>query len=117
AKYEWDFQGDGVFDYASTTTGNTTFTYTTPGTYNAVFRVTDNQGLTGTAVATATAVRVGPPGSPTATIAVPSTPLTRNAPATISFNGTGSDLGGSIAKYEWDFNGDGIYDYSSATTA
>jgi PKD repeat protein len=116
-KYEWDFQGDGVFDYSSTTTGNTTFTYTSEGTHNAVFRVTDNQGLTGTATATATAIRVGPPGSPTATITVPANPLTANAPVTVSFNGTGSDTGGSITKYEWDFDGDGTYDYSSATTA
>jgi hypothetical protein len=35
----------------------------------------------------------------------------------VSFNGTGSDPGGSITKYEWDFNGDGVYDYMSTTTA
>lgn len=115
-RYEWDFQGDGVFDYSSPTTGTTTFTYTTAGTFNAVFRVTDTAGLTATAAATTTAVRPGPPGSPTATITAPASDQTRTAPATISFNGTGSDPGGSITLYEWDFNGDGTYDYSSATT-
>lgn len=116
-RYEWDFQGDGVFDYTSATTGNTTFTYTTPGTFNALFRVTDTAGLTATAAATTTAVRPGPAGSPTATITAPGTPQTRTAPASISFNGTGTDSDGTIATFEWDFNGDGTYDYSSTTTA
>jgi PKD repeat protein len=116
ATYEWDFDGNGTFDFASTTTGNTTHTYADAGTFNAVFRVTDNEGLTATAVATATAVRVGPAGSPTATITVPNAPRTITAPTTVVFNGTGSDPGGTIARYEWDFDGDGVYDYSSATT-
>ncbi len=117
SKYEWDFQGDGTFDFTSTTTGSASFTYLAAGTYNAVFRVTDSSGLSTTASATATAVRPGPPGSPTATITAPSTPQTRNAPASVSFRGSGSDPGGSIVKYEWDFNGDGTYDFSSATSA
>lgn len=117
AKYEWDFQGDGVFDFTSPTTAATNFVYTTAGTYNALLRVTDTAGLTGTARVTATAVRVGPPGSPTATITAPSTAITRAAAAFVAFNGTGSDPGGSIVRYEWDFEGDGVYDVSSPTTA
>ena len=30
----------------------------------------------------------------------------------VSFSGTGTDADGSIVKYEWDFDGDGVYDYS-----
>jgi PKD repeat protein len=116
-KFEWDFDGDGTFDFTSTTTGNTTHTYDTAGTYNAVFQVTDNDGLTATARVTTTAVRAGPPGSPTATITNPANPLTVTAPNTVSFNGTGSDADGTITKYEWDFDGDGVYDYSSMTSA
>src|SRR5262249_25019300 len=116
-KYEWDFQGDGIFDYSSVTTGNTTFVYTAAGTYNAVFRVTDAAGLTATAAATATAVRVGSAGSPTAPITQPATPQTGTAPFTVSFNGTGTDPNGSMVKYEWDFNGDGIYDFTSPSSA
>lgn len=117
AKFEWDFDGNGTFDFTSTTTGNTTNTFSTAGTYNAIFRVTDNEGLTATATVTTTAVRAGPPGSPIATITNPANPITVNAASTVSFSGTGSDPGGSITKYEWDFNGDGVYEYSSATTA
>ena len=117
AKYEWDYQGDGVVDFTSTTTATTSFVYTAAGTYNALLRVTDTAGLTGTARVTATAVRVGPPGSPTATITTPAAPLTRAAPATVSFNGTGTDADGTIVRYEWDFNGDGVFDASSPSTA
>ena len=117
-KYEWDFQGDGIFDYTSTTTGNTSFTYSQPGTFSAVFRVTDSFNQTATAVVTATAIRVGPAGSPTATITTPSGPVTGNAPLARSFNGTGTASSGrTIAKYEWDFDGNGVYDFTSTTTA
>jgi PKD repeat protein len=116
-KFEWDFDGDGTFDFTSATTGNTTHTYDTAGTYNAVFRVTDNDDLTDTARVTTTAVRAGPPGSPTATITSPANPLTVTAPNTVNFNGTGSDSDGTIASYEWDFDGNGVYDYSSLTSA
>ncbi|MCK4443851.1 MAG: PKD domain-containing protein, partial [Thermoplasmata archaeon] len=47
-KYEWDFDGDGIYDWNSTTTGSTTHKYDVVGTYTAVFRVTDNEGLTDT---------------------------------------------------------------------
>lgn len=117
ARYQWDFEGDGIFDFTSTTTGNTTHTFASDGVFAAMFKVTDNEGLTATAVATATAVRVGPTGSPTATIAVPNAPLTVTAPATVAFSGSGTDPGGTIVRYEWDFNGDGVYEFSSATTA
>ncbi|HKS29789.1 MAG TPA: PKD domain-containing protein [Pyrinomonadaceae bacterium] len=116
-KFEWDFEGDGVFDFTSTTVGNTTHTFNSAGSFNAAFRVTDNEGLTDTARVTTTAVRVGPAGSPTATITTPSTTLTVNAPFTVSFNGTGTDADGTIAKYEWDFDGDGVFEFSSTTTA
>jgi PKD repeat protein len=116
-KFEWDFDGNGTFDFTSTTTGNTTHNYDTAGTFNAVFRVTDNEGLTGTAKVTTTAVRAGPPSSPTATITSPANPLTVTAPNTVSFNGNGTDSDGTITKYEWDFDGNGVYDYSSTTTA
>jgi len=35
----------------------------------------------------------------------------------ITFGGTASDPEGTISSYEWDFEGDGIYDYSSPNSA
>lgn len=112
--YEWDFDGDGIFDWSSTTTGNTTYTYTAVGSYQAVFRVTDNDGQTATALAATTVVNTGPPGSPTATASA--SPTTGNAPLNVNFNGTATDPNNDVVLYEWDFESDGTYDWSSANT-
>jgi PKD repeat protein len=112
--YEWDFEGDGDYEWSSITTGNITHTYTTTGTYQAVFRVTDDNGLTDTATATTTVVRAGPPGSPTATASANTT--SGNAPLTVNFNGTATDPNDDVVLYEWDFDNDGTYDWSSATS-
>ena len=109
--YEWDFDGDGTFDWSSTTNGNTSHTYTEIGTYHAVFRVTDNEGATATAVAMTSVVSVGPEGSPTAQGSA--TPDTGPAPLTVQFSGTGTDPDGTIVQYEWDFENDGVFDWSS----
>ena len=45
-KYEWDFDGDGVYDWSSETAGSATHVYSAAGTYTAVLRVTDNNGAT-----------------------------------------------------------------------
>jgi len=57
AKYEWDFDGDGIYDWSSGTTGSTTHVYDTAGTYTAVLRVTDNEGATSTNICTITVSR------------------------------------------------------------
>ena len=46
AKYEWDFDGDGKYDWGNTTTGEIKYKYKKPGTYTALLRVTDNDGAT-----------------------------------------------------------------------
>jgi hypothetical protein len=43
--YEWDAEGDGVYEWSSYITGITTYVYKTPGIYYATLRVTDNEGL------------------------------------------------------------------------
>ncbi len=42
--FEWDFDGDGIYDWNSTTTGNTTYLYGMDGKFNATLRITDNDG-------------------------------------------------------------------------
>lgn len=114
ALYEWDFDGDGTYDWSSTSTGKTTHTYTTVGTFNAVFRVTDNTSLTDTARATTTLVRTGPPGSPTA---IASASLSSGgAPLNVTLYGSATDPDDEVVLYEWDFDNDGTYDWSSSTT-
>ncbi len=113
--YEWDFDGDGIYDWTSTTTGDTSYTYTTTGTHNAIFRATDNQGASTTASAVTTVITVGTEGSPTAQGSA--TPNSGPAPLTVHFDGVGTDPDGTVVLYEWDFDGDGIYDWSSDTSA
>ena len=48
ALYEWDFNGDGEYDWSSTSNGNTSYSYVKSGRYNAVLRITDDDGLTST---------------------------------------------------------------------
>jgi len=111
--YEWDYDGDGVYDWFSTSTGNTFFTYTAVGTYTATLRVTDNDGFTATASRTITVTNRQDPPSATASADVVEGP----APLTVNFTGSGNDPDdGQIVLYEWDFNGDGTYDWSSTTT-
>jgi PKD repeat protein len=52
AKYEWDWQGDGVFDYDSGATPTASHSYAQDGIYAATVRVTDQSGLTARASAT-----------------------------------------------------------------
>lgn len=111
--YEWDYDGDGVYDWFSTSAGNTFFTYTAVGIYTATLRVTDNDGLTATASRTITVTNRQDPPSATASADVTEGPV----PLTVNFTGTGNDPDdGQIVLYEWDFDGDGTYDWSSTTT-
>lgn len=114
ARYEWDFEGDGTYDYTSTTSGSTSFTYQTIGQFEARCRVTDNDGKTAEARTNTTVIRPAPPGSPTVTATA--SPISGNAPLTVSFNGSATD-NGTIVKWEWDFNGDGTWDRTLTTVS
>jgi hypothetical protein len=45
-KYEWDFDGDGVFEWSSEDNGLATFFYNDGGEYITTLRVTDDEGNT-----------------------------------------------------------------------
>ena len=106
--YEWDFEGDGTYDYSDSTTASTTFTYGTASLYQATIRVTDNDDLMVTDTIT---IAVGSSPSASAT----ADPMTGPASLDVTFTGAGTDLDGTISFYEWDFEGDGTYDWSSTT--
>jgi hypothetical protein len=46
-KYEWDPEGDGIFETSTDATPTFAYEYTAPGIYNAAVRVTDNTGTYG----------------------------------------------------------------------
>jgi len=50
ATYEWDFDGDGAFDFSADRQESTMHTYKKPGVYLAVFKVTDDHGQSATMI-------------------------------------------------------------------
>ena len=116
ALYEWDYNGDGIYDYNSTSTGNSTYTYTTQGIFNAQLRVTDTRGETALYTSPTTKVLASSEGSPT--VNASGTPLTGDAPLNVNFSATTIDpQSKDFILYEWDFDGDGVYDYNNTTSA
>jgi len=111
--YEWDFDGDDTYDVL-VTSSETVYSYATTGTYTAKVRVTDSDGYTATADVTFDIVEVGPSGLTVSTD--PASPE-GEVPMMVSFDGSASDADGEIVKYEWDFDGDGTYDWSNGGTA
>lgn len=45
-KFEWDWEGDGIFDFDAGTNPIATHAYDQPGIYYPTLRITDNDGLT-----------------------------------------------------------------------
>ncbi|HRX69807.1 MAG TPA: DUF4214 domain-containing protein [Candidatus Competibacteraceae bacterium] len=111
--YEWDFDGDGTFDFSSPTTGSARQIYSQVGQFTALCRVTDNEGLTGLARTTMTVIRPGEPGSPS--VLASASPTSGDGPLTVALNGAATD-DGAIVRWEWDFDGNGVYDFTSATS-
>jgi len=106
--YEWDFDGDGLFNEAgdeAAAQGSPTAssTYTTYGTFNPSLRVTDDGGATDTD--TVGILVLSPPVAD-----LQASPTSGGIPLLVSFDATGSyDPDGIIVDYEWDLDGDGIF--------
>ncbi|HRR98918.1 MAG TPA: PKD domain-containing protein [Candidatus Sumerlaeia bacterium] len=109
--YEWDYDGDGIYDWHSKTPLIAEYVYPAPGIYRPIFRATDNDGLSSTKQFELTIPNSAPVAKANAE------PAIGRAPLTVQFSGDCADYDGSIALYEWDFNGDEIYDWSSNLTA
>jgi PKD repeat protein len=110
AKYEWDLDGNGSYETDTGTAATTTKSYTTSGTVTVGLRVTDNKGAQSTTTRNVTVQR-----PPTAAFTV--TPNPANVNQAVSFNGsTSTDPDGTIAKYEWDLDGNGTYETNTNAT-
>ncbi len=109
--YEWDFDGDGAYDWQDPNTAFAIHAYQNPGTYNACLRVTDNDDETGE---DCRQVDVAPrPNNLPVADGGPDKPLEVQG-VQAYFHGTGEDSDGAVVLYEWDFDGDGSFEYSSA---
>lgn len=112
--YTFDFTNDGVWDQNTGPQSWIKKTYDIPGEYTARVKVRDDRGGYGYASASFTVTEhVNEP--PLAVLVADVTnginPLVVNFDASASF-----DNDGTIAKYEWDFDGDGTYDLDSELT-
>ncbi len=101
--FQWDF-GDLT---GSAATQNATYTYGTPGTFNAVLTVTSDQGCIGSVTNV-----VEMYNDPTAGFNFAD--VCNGTPMTFSDNSNGN--GAVIADYQWDFTNDGSNDFSGTGT-
>jgi PKD repeat protein len=113
--YEWDFDGNNVYNEAgpeAAARGTATpaaYTYTAVGSYTARVRVTDNDSNKDVATLPITVTNTPPTAMLTANV------TDGDAPLAVSFDASGStDPGGSITDYEWDLDGDDVYNETGA---
>lgn len=100
--YEWDFDGDGTYDWSSATTSQTSHAYGDNRFYTVTFRVTGPQGRSASDSLLAAIGNV----APTATIVGPAQPVYQGN--SVTFSGTFSDPGWlDTHQYMWNFN-DGV---------
>jgi PKD repeat protein len=112
ARYEWDLDGNGSYETDTGATKTTSKTYATSGSVTVGLRVTDNQGATATTTRALTVTNRAPTASFTVS---PSPAATRQS---VTFDGGAStDPDGTVAKYEWDLDGNGSYETNGGAVA
>lgn len=103
-KYEWDIDGNGVFDGTYDNKDKPEYTYDKIGTYEVTLRVTS---VTGGYAVTKKQIVVNKGENPVAVIEIANKPELLQKGASYVFSAEKSTTpNGKITKYEWDF-GDG----------
>jgi PKD repeat protein len=110
-RYDYDFDGDGVFE-APDLGPAATHVYSQPGSYRPRLKVTDARGAASSAAAPAGGlVTVTSPASAPPTASLTASALAGNSPLLVQFDAGGSSAGsGALVRYDYDFNADGIWD-------
>ena len=104
--YSWDLDGDGTFETDTGTTPTTSHSYSENGTYLVAVKVTDDEGKSGLAVDTGHG-RESPAERRVHLVADRAPRRRRRSPSTPAAS---SDPDGTIARYLWDFDGNGTVD-------
>lgn len=107
-KYELDLDGDGTYETVGQASASAAFT--TLGEHTVRLRVTDGNGAVSSAASKVTVHR-----APTAAFTFDPNPGIAGEPMT--FDGSTSGDDGTIARYEWDLDGDGTYETDTLTVA
>lgn len=123
--YEWDFDNDGIYDVADTEPDTASTTFPALGDYPVVLRVTDDAVPPQTDTDVVVVEITVPPHPPTADAGGPYQACIGDP---VTFDGSGSfdiDEGLSesgdppfdtITAYDWDFDGDLVFDDASGVT-
>ncbi len=109
-KYEWDFNGDGKFDWSSPTTGETMTVYKKEGIYKAILQVTSSTGSKDDDTAMVKIENAQPK-------ALVQSPVTARVNSPVKLNGKGQDPDSKIVALSWDFDGDGRADWKGDSTS
>ena len=114
--WEWDWTSDGTYD---ATGASQPRIYPQFGTYDVTLRVTDNNSPPKSATRT---VQVNVDQGNRSPIASAGGPYAIEENQGVSLDGSGSvepdaACGDSIVKYEWDLNGDGVFEHDAGTSA
>jgi len=114
-RHEWDFNGDGHYDSDTGAVPNTNYRYQNPGTFNASLRVTDNSGAS-TVSSPKTILIEASVSQPPLTLYLTAEPSSGTAPLSSAFYVSLSDTNVKIISYEWDLDGNGIYEAKTTTS-
>jgi len=102
ARYWWDVDGDGAYEQM-TAAGEYEYTYTQSGEFQAGVRVEDGAGLSDEAQVL---ISVNMPPE----IVLETSSTSGHPTLRVDFDASASsDSDGEIVDYEWDFNGDGVF--------
>ena len=103
--YDWDLNGDGVWDISDDTTGFAFANTTNTGIIRPALRAhAAGEGFWRGALSLIVT------GTSRPVVSVTASPQTGRTPLNVNFTITAEDDDNPITEYAWDFDGDGIYD-------
>lgn len=100
--HAWDFDGNGTMDTSSAAAFSPIHLYAKIGVYNAVYRITDDDGLTAQRTVKITVVKDAP-------VANAGKDTTVTLKDIVHLHGSGTDKYGTIVAWAWDFGGTGTF--------
>lgn len=110
-EYRWDFDGDTIYETSGVDTV-VTHSYATAGDREVVLQLLDNAGDTASVARTITVIDNLPPRA-----AFAYTPASPGVDEAVTFDASASDdTDGTVVEYRWDFDGDGAFESTGATS-